>query len=104
MKTRNTAEWVEAFESAAVPCGPINTIDQVFENPQVLARGMQMSLERQDGLTIPSVANPIVFSESPNEYNKPSPTLGHDTDSVLRHILGLDQDEILRLKQRRVIV
>ncbi len=103
MKTRTTAEWVEAFESAAVPCGPINTIDQVFENPQVLARGMQMSLERQDGLTIPSVANPIVFSESPNEYNKPSPTLGHDTDSVLRHILGLDQDEILRLKQRRIV-
>ena len=103
MKTRNTAEWVEAFESAAVPCGPINTIDQVFENPQVLARGMQMSLERRDGLTIPSVANPIVFSESPNEYNKPSPTLGHDTDSVLRHILGLDQDEILRLKQRRIV-
>ncbi len=103
MKTRTTAEWVKAFEAAAVPCGPINTIDQVFENPQVMARNMQISLDREDGLAIPSVANPIVFSESPNAYSKPSPILGHDTDSVLKQQLGLDQDEITRLKQRGVI-
>ena len=61
MKARTTAEWVAAFEAAAVPCGPINTIDQVFANPQVLARGLQIGLTRDDGVQVPGVANPIQF-------------------------------------------
>ena len=58
MKARTTAQWVEAFEAAAVPCGPINTIDQVFANAQVLARGLQIGLTRDDGVQVPGVANP----------------------------------------------
>jgi crotonobetainyl-CoA:carnitine CoA-transferase CaiB-like acyl-CoA transferase len=103
MKTRTTAEWVLAFEAASVPCGPINTIDQVFDNPQVLARGMQMSLQRDDGTPVPSVANPIVFSESPNTYDKPSPTLGSATDEVLSKRLGLSTADIAELRQHGVI-
>jgi crotonobetainyl-CoA:carnitine CoA-transferase CaiB-like acyl-CoA transferase len=103
MKARTTAEWVEAFEAAAVPCGPINTIDQVFENPQVMARNMQISLEREDGLTVPGVANPIVFSKSPNSYGNASPTLGNHTDRVLEQQLGLKPDEIDQLKKRGIV-
>ncbi|HEY4635128.1 MAG TPA: CaiB/BaiF CoA-transferase family protein, partial [Rhodospirillales bacterium] len=73
MKLRGTAEWVEALEGAAVPCGPINTIDQVFANPQVLARGLQIGLTRDDGVQIPGIANPIQFSGTPIEYDKAPP-------------------------------
>jgi crotonobetainyl-CoA:carnitine CoA-transferase CaiB-like acyl-CoA transferase len=103
MKSRTTAEWVEAFEAAAVPCGPINTIDQVFENPQVLSRGLQIGLTREDGVQIPGVANPIVFSETPNDYEKPAPRLGDGTEEVLSALLGLSKKEIDRLRSVNAI-
>ena len=103
MKARSTAAWVAAFEAAAVPCGPINTLDQVFENPQVLARGLQVGLTRDDGVQVPGVANPIVFSETPVQYEKPSPRLGDGTEKVLREQLGLSADEITALKAKGVV-
>ena len=103
MKKRKTAEWVTAFEEASVPCGPINTIDQVFDNEQVKARGLQLSLLRDDGVRVPSVANPVVFSETPNSYSMPSPRLGQNTVSTLRDLLGLENDEIEALKRKGVI-
>jgi len=103
MKTRSTAEWVAAFESAAIPCGPINTIDQVFANEQVLARGLQVGLTRDDGVQVPGVANPIVFSETPIQYDKAPPRLGDGTDKVLAEELGLSAEEIAQLRADGVI-
>jgi crotonobetainyl-CoA:carnitine CoA-transferase CaiB-like acyl-CoA transferase len=103
MKKLTTAGWVEAFEAAAVPCGPINTLDEVFANPQVLARGLQIGLTRDDGLQVPGVANPIVFSETPNVYEKPSPRLGDGTARVLGELLGLSVAEMTTLRNRKVI-
>jgi crotonobetainyl-CoA:carnitine CoA-transferase CaiB-like acyl-CoA transferase len=97
MLARTTAEWVQAFEAAAVPCGPINTIDQVFTNEQVLARGLQLGLTRDDGVQVPGVANPIVFSATPVQYEKAPPTLGDATSAVLRSVLGLAEDDIGKL-------
>jgi crotonobetainyl-CoA:carnitine CoA-transferase CaiB-like acyl-CoA transferase len=103
MKLRTTAEWVAAFESAAVPCGPINTIDQVFAQEHVLARGMQIGLTREDGVQVPGVANPIVFSETPVQYNKAPPILGDSTDAILRRVLGLDSSELAKLKAKGAV-
>ena len=103
MKTRTTADWITAFEAAAVPCGPIHTIDQVFDNEQLKSRGMQLSLQRGDGLNVPSVANPIVFSETAITYKSPSPTLGNATRQVLTERLGLSEVEISALQQQNVI-
>jgi crotonobetainyl-CoA:carnitine CoA-transferase CaiB-like acyl-CoA transferase len=103
MKERTTAEWVAAFESAAIPCGPINTLDQVFANEQVLARGMQIGLTRDDGVQIPGVANPIMFSETPIEYDKAPPRLGDGTDKVLSELLDLSADDISLLRQKKAI-
>ena len=103
MKTRTTAEWVEAFESAAIPCGPINTIDQVFANEQVLARGVQIGLTREDGVQVPGVANPINFSATPIEYSKAPPRLGDGTGKVLRETLGLSEGEIDALRKAGAI-
>ena len=103
MKARSTAEWVAAFESASIPCGPINSIDQVFANEQVLARGLQIGLTRDDGVQVPGVANPVVFSETPIDYDKAPPRLGDGTDKVLREALGLPPDQIARLRAAGVI-
>ncbi len=103
MKARTTAEWLAALELAAVPCGSINSIDQVFENPQVLARGLQLGLTRHDGVQIPGVANPIGFSASPVAYDRPPPQLGQDTDGVLRDILKIDDASLAALRASGVI-
>jgi crotonobetainyl-CoA:carnitine CoA-transferase CaiB-like acyl-CoA transferase len=103
MKKRTTLEWVAAFESAAVPCGPINTIDQMFANEQVLARGLQIGMTREDGVLVPGVANPVVFGKTPIEYGTPSPKLGDCTAAVLIRMLGLDLSEIDKLKSSKVI-
>jgi crotonobetainyl-CoA:carnitine CoA-transferase CaiB-like acyl-CoA transferase len=103
MLARTTAEWVQAFEAAAVPCGPINTIDQVFANEQVLARGLQLGLTRGDGVQVPGIANPIVFSETPVQYEKAPPTLGDGTAAVLKSVLGLADDDIGKLIASDVI-
>jgi crotonobetainyl-CoA:carnitine CoA-transferase CaiB-like acyl-CoA transferase len=103
MKKRTTAEWVTAFEAASVPCGPINSIDQMFANEQVLARGLQIGMTRNDGVQVPGVANPVVFSETPIEYGNPSPILGSGTTAVLSSVLGLDANELGKLETGKVI-
>ncbi len=103
MLAKTTAEWMAAFEAAAVPCGPINTIDQVFANEQVLARGLQIGLTRDDGVQVPGIANPIMFSETPVSYDKPPPRLGDGTDKVLGELLGLDASAIAELRKASVI-
>jgi crotonobetainyl-CoA:carnitine CoA-transferase CaiB-like acyl-CoA transferase len=95
---RTTGEWVTALEAAAVPCGPINRLDQVFADPQVEARGLRIELERPDGTRTPGVANPIRLSASPIEYRRAAPRLGADTAEVLGGVLGLESSEIARLK------
>jgi crotonobetainyl-CoA:carnitine CoA-transferase CaiB-like acyl-CoA transferase len=98
-----TQEWVQAFEAAAVPCGPINTIDQVFDNPQIKARGLVEYVERDDGLKVPTVKNPIVFSETPTHSQSAPPTLGQHTTQVLKHVVGLTNEEIAILMSADVI-
>ena len=94
MKARTTSQWVAAFEAAAVPCGPINSIDQMFADPQVLARGLQIGLTRDDGVQVPGVANPDrVFADTRRIRKSPAETGRRDT-KVLANILGLTEAEI----------
>jgi crotonobetainyl-CoA:carnitine CoA-transferase CaiB-like acyl-CoA transferase len=102
MTSRTTAEWVDILEKDGVPCGPINTIDQVFADEQVKARGLRIDLARPDGTVVPGVANPIRLSGSPIEYTRPAPALGADTDEVLSR-LGLSEAEIRTLRDSGVI-
>ena len=103
MLEHSTGQWVEALEAAAVPCGPILQIDEVFANEQVLSRGMQIGLTRDDGIQIPGVANPVVFSETPIGYDKPPPRLGESTSKVLAEMLGLSRAEIEALHKAKAI-
>ena len=76
---RSTVEWVHALEAVDVPCGPINDIAHVFEDPQVRERGMKIEVEHSSAGRIPLVANPIRLSETPVEYRNAPPTLGQHT-------------------------
>jgi crotonobetainyl-CoA:carnitine CoA-transferase CaiB-like acyl-CoA transferase len=97
LATRTTDAWIAALEEASIPCGPISTIDQVFANPQVKARGLELSLTRPNGETTPGVANPIRMSETPVECDRAAPRLGADTRTVLGNLIGLGDDEISEL-------
>jgi formyl-CoA transferase len=103
VKTRSRDAWVDALEAAGVPCGPINNIDQVFENPQVRARGIKVEIPHELADKVPQVASPMRFSETPIEYRVAPPTLGQHNDYVLRELLGMQADEIERLRQTNVV-
>ncbi|KAB2896104.1 MAG: CoA transferase [Burkholderiaceae bacterium] len=103
MLTRTMAEWVERMEAANVPCGPINNMQQVFEDPQVQHRGMRLSLPHSAGVQAPAVANPMRFSETPIQYGRSAPRLGEHTDDVLAHGLGLSAQRIAELRARGAI-
>ncbi|HEX8605668.1 MAG TPA: CaiB/BaiF CoA-transferase family protein [Pseudoduganella sp.] len=86
--TRTTATWVALMEGAGVPCGPINTLDKVFDDPQVRARGMRVEMAHPTGGSVPLVANPIRMSATPVAYHRPPPMLGEHTGEVLADWLG----------------
>jgi crotonobetainyl-CoA:carnitine CoA-transferase CaiB-like acyl-CoA transferase len=95
---RTTAEWLALLEGAGVPNGPINDIAQVFEEPQVKARGVKIELEHATAGKLPLVASPMRFSGTPLEYRLAPPVLGQHTDEVLRGLLGKSDEEIAQLR------
>jgi len=103
MKTANTKDWLQRLESRNVPCGPINTIDQVFADPQILARGMLISMADTRGGEIPLVANPINYSRSTIDYTVPPPELGSSTESILGEYLEYSALDIAALRNKSVI-
>ncbi len=79
-------ELLPKLEAAGVPASPINTIGQMFADPQVAARGMRMDLDDGHGNALPSVRAPMVMSETPLAYSRPSPRLGEHTDEILAEL------------------
>ena len=97
-RTRTTREWVSALESAGVPCGPINDLKAVFEEPQVKARGMLQQLAHATAGTVPQVVSPMKFSATPLEFRSAPPVLGEHTDQVLHDLLGRSAQDIATLR------
>ncbi|HYP83728.1 CaiB/BaiF CoA-transferase family protein [Variovorax sp.] len=103
MLERPMGEWVERMEAANVPCGPINTMAQVFEDEQVRHRGMKLSLPHSAGVQAPAVASPIRLSGTPIQYGRSAPLLGEHTDAVLGEALGLSRERIAQLRAEGAI-
>ncbi len=97
LQTQPLAHWLGELEAQGVPCAPVNSIDQVFADPQVTARGMRIELPHDSGGSVPLVANPLRFSATPVEYTRAPPLLGADTRALLRDRLGLDDARIEQL-------
>ncbi|RZI86946.1 MAG: CoA transferase [Pseudomonas sp.] len=100
---KTTAEWVAQLELAGVPCGPINDLAQMFQDPQVLARGLALSIPHPLAGSVPQVASPIRLSETPVEYRQAPPLLGEHTEAVLSELLGLDEQAVRQLRAAGVL-
>lgn len=100
--TRSTAEWVERFNAAGVPCGEINDIQQAFENPQVKHLGMAQPVDSQERGPSHLVGQPIIMSRTPSRIAAPPPTAGQHSDDVLRDA-GYSDEDIARLRADGVI-
>jgi crotonobetainyl-CoA:carnitine CoA-transferase CaiB-like acyl-CoA transferase len=103
MATRDRDDWLATLSAVGIPCGPINTLAQVFADPQVAARGLKTESRRADGSVIPGLANPLRFSRTPLAPGKAPPALAEDTGFVLREVAGLGEAEIDDLRRRGVI-
>jgi crotonobetainyl-CoA:carnitine CoA-transferase CaiB-like acyl-CoA transferase len=100
---KTTVEWLALLESAGVPNGPINNIAQVFEEPQVQARGVKIELDHAAAGKLPLVASPMRFSGTPLEYRLPPPLLGEHTDQILKEFLKLNETEIGKLRADGIV-
>ena len=100
---RTTREWVELLDGAGVPNGPINTVAQVFDEPQARARGLRIELDHAAAGKVALVASPMRFSDTPITYTQAPPVLGEHTDEILRERLGMSDAEIGRLRAQGVL-
>jgi crotonobetainyl-CoA:carnitine CoA-transferase CaiB-like acyl-CoA transferase len=103
MAAKGTAQWIDMLEAANVPCGPINRVDQVFADPQAIARGLSVAMSHAAAGPVALVASPLRLSKTPPEYHQPPPLLGEHTDAILTTILGLSGAELSHLRARKLI-
>jgi crotonobetainyl-CoA:carnitine CoA-transferase CaiB-like acyl-CoA transferase len=101
---QSMAYWISGLEKKGVPCGPVNTLDKVFADPQVKARGMTIKMPHPAGADpVTLIANPLKFSETPVSYRHAPPMLGAHTEEILKKELLLNDNDIAALRQKGVI-
>jgi crotonobetainyl-CoA:carnitine CoA-transferase CaiB-like acyl-CoA transferase len=103
MQSKTTAEWIDLLEAQKIGCGPINTLEQVFADPQVQARKCVVEMPHASGQTVKVIANPVRLSGTPAEYRLPPPTLGQHTDEILRDMLGIGDPELADLRSKGIV-
>ena len=101
LRERSRAEWLVAFEAAGVPSGPIKDLEELFRDPQLIARGLQIETRGED--TLPGVASPIRFGADALASEREAPRLSQHTEEVLAEELGLPSEEITQLREAGVI-
>jgi formyl-CoA transferase len=95
--------WLEEITAAGIPCGPVQTIDQVFSDPQVLARDMVWMMPHPTAGEVSLVGSPLKLSETPVAGRLHPPLLGEHTEEILTLILGCSAEEIERLRKESVV-
>ena len=86
-----------------MPCGPINNLEQVFDDPHIQARGVRQEVNHPAAGPLPTVANPIRFSESTIDYDRAPPLLGQHNVDVLQNLLGIDETTLSKLKDDGIV-
>lgn len=101
-KTKTTKEWQDLLDKAGVPNGPINTIDKVMEDPQVLARNMIVEVDHPVAGHLKMAGVPIKMSETQGIVRTHAPLLGQHTEEILKELLGMSTEEIDALKNENI--
>ncbi|MSP98018.1 MAG: CoA transferase [Betaproteobacteria bacterium] len=102
-RQKTTRQWLDALALVGVPCGPINNLAEVFEEPQVQHRKMRFDLPHPQGGQVPQVRNPVLYSRTNLEYRDPPPLLGQHTQAVLQQELGISASEFETLRADGVV-
>jgi len=100
---RTSREWLNLIQTAGIPCGPVNTIDEIFRDPQILARKMVQEIPHPTAGMIKTVGSPLNLSRTPVKINYAPPLLGQDTDDVLSQYLSLSCEDIQQLRDEGII-
>jgi formyl-CoA transferase len=103
MLQRKRDEWIALLESAGVPCGPINDLADVFQDPQVLARQMQQEIPHPTAGHISVPGSALKMSVTPVTYRNAPPLLGQHTDEVLQSLAATSEAELADMKSRKII-
>jgi crotonobetainyl-CoA:carnitine CoA-transferase CaiB-like acyl-CoA transferase len=103
LRTRSKTDWLNALETAKVPCGAINNLAEVFSDPHVRSRDMVTTWQHPASGPVELVASPMKLSETPVRNELPPPLLGEHTQSVLRDLLKMDDAQLATLKSRHII-
>jgi crotonobetainyl-CoA:carnitine CoA-transferase CaiB-like acyl-CoA transferase len=102
LRRNSSAQWIGLLNQAGVPCGPINTIDEVFADPQVRHLGIAQAVRSHERGDVELVGQPVVMSRTPSRLRTPPPLMGEHTEEILRG-LGYDDERIARLRAAAVI-
>ena len=103
MRTRGSEQWIARLESLGVPCGRINNYQQVFEDPQVVHRGLRVDLPTEDGGTVSTIASPLRLMGTPVQYKLAPPKLGSSTEQLLKQLLHKSDEDISAYRKANVI-
>ena len=101
--TRHADEWLAELGQAGIPCGPINTIPEVFDNPQAQARDLALTVEHSTAGPIKVPGFPYRLSQTPAQVHLPPPLLGEHTEKVLTELLGYSPGQVSLLRERGAI-
>ncbi|MBW2060845.1 MAG: CoA transferase [Deltaproteobacteria bacterium] len=103
MRTRTTKEWLKALDEHSVMCGPVNSIEEVVNDPHVQAREMIQEVTHSRAGKLKVVGTPMKFSRTPCQIEKASPDLGEHTEEIALSLLGLSEEELETLRKEGVI-
>jgi len=104
-REKPSSHWLQGLEARGVPCGPVNNLEEVFADPQIQHREMQISMPHPLAGTgsVDLIGSPVRLSKTPVEYRNGPPTLGQHTEEVLQQVLGMDSAQRDVLRQQKVI-
>ena len=103
IKAHPTNWWISQLEALKIGCGPINTLKDVFADPQIVARQAVVEMQHNSGVPVKVFANPVRLSETPVSYRIAPPSLGLHTEEILRRWSGLDDEALARLREKNII-
>ena len=103
VKRKSKQEWITLLEEAGVPCGPINRLDEVFADPQIVARGMKITVDHPSAGQVDLLRSPMKLSATPTTTPTAPPLLGQHTAEVLSTLLGYPEEQISKLKTDHII-